>query len=110
MSSKRFSNLSGFLLVFSQSSSQGNATFSDTGGYYKFPNGLIMQWGTVQYRGGYDQHSYPIPFPHKAVSITGALSNGGSNGANWSVGLVNNEKYYVFTDESNQLSWIAIGY
>lgn len=94
----------------SQSSNQGDSVFSDTEGYYRFPNGLIIQWGTVKYRGGYDQHSYPIPFPHKAVSITGALSNGGSRGANWSVGLVNNEKYYVFTDESNQLSWIAIGY
>ena len=80
-------------------------------GYVKFANGLILQWGTTKYGGkGHEQHNYPIAFPNAVFSITGALSDGGSGGANWSVGLVNNTTYYIFTDESSLLSWMAVGY
>ncbi|WP_445555201.1 gp53-like domain-containing protein [Mitsuokella multacida] len=72
---------------------------------------LSLQWGTTKYGGkGHEQHNYPIAFPNAVFSITGALSDGGSGGANWSVGLVNNTTYYIFTDESSLLSWMAVGY
>lgn len=59
-------------------STQGNdnptpSLFSDEGGYYKFPNGLIMQWG---YRENvlfdeehYEVITFPIRFNHKCLAV-----------------------------------------
>ena len=54
--------------------------FSDQGGYYKFPNGLIMQWGHQTpyhdlYEGGREWNvKFPIPFPHKCFMVNTALT------------------------------------
>lgn len=51
--------------------------FNDKGGYYKFPNGLIMQWGNINgidildLNGKTPPHiTFPIPFPTKVLNIT----------------------------------------
>ena len=56
--------------------SQGNAespnpnTFDDKGGYYKFPNGLIMQWGRFGEKANMlTKVYYTIPFPHKTLMV-----------------------------------------
>ena len=47
--------------------------FSDEGGYYIFPNGLIMQWGKVSNVLFDESHlekvQFPILFPHKVLSV-----------------------------------------
>ena len=51
--------------------------FSDQGGYYKFPNGLIMQWGHIDGIYVYDLNgktpphiTFPIAFPTKTLNVT----------------------------------------
>lgn len=67
------SHMSGLLACLSSQSggkSPKPDTFSDNGGYYVFPNGLIMQWGKGS---GFPNLLYkiyfPIPFPHKVMSV-----------------------------------------
>lgn len=48
--------------------------FSDQGGYYIFPNGLILQWGqNIAFSDGFGRRIKTIlfnkTFPHKALSI-----------------------------------------
>jgi len=72
-----------FSHVNSQSFSQGDddnlspELFSDEGGYYKFPNGLILQWGTVD-NVIFDERDikyvyFPISFSHKCVNVQATL-------------------------------------
>ena len=53
--------------------------FSDNGGYYKFPNGLIIQWGQVTSlisEFGVGTHiSYPTNFPNKVLSVQATLED-----------------------------------
>ncbi|WP_303813989.1 hypothetical protein [Selenomonas ruminantium] len=46
--------------------------FSDEGGYYIFPNGLIIQWGTSSlYRADVLQTiTFPISFPNAVLSVS----------------------------------------
>lgn len=46
--------------------------FSDNGGYYKFPNGLIIQWGASSlYRADVLQTiTFPISFPNAVLSVS----------------------------------------
>ena len=58
----------------SQDNSPSPSMFSDQGGYYKFPNGLIMQWGvgnwiTAVMNQSSETYNFPIPFPHKCLSV-----------------------------------------
>ena len=60
-------------------------TFSDNGGYYKFSNGLIMQWGhtPLSYTQG-TTVTFPIPFPHKCLSATASIYAADSSAHNGS--------------------------
>ena len=110
-------------------------TFSDKGGYYKFPNGLIMQWGKIdeitpngdngKQGPSKNKYNFPIPFPHSCLSISisdslekfpsRVLSNSG-------VGVYSYDRtgfipfldvYYTSpTEKMSKLGchWIAIGY
>ena len=54
-------------MVFSQNSLSGQTpnVFNARGGYYKFPNGLIMQWGIIPATQATGYHgNFPIKFPH----------------------------------------------
>ena len=63
----------------SNSQSDGTNKFKDfdwSGGYYIFPNGLIMQWGFVAdpFAGKrnnmcWNTIKFPIPFPHTVFSM-----------------------------------------
>ena len=53
--------------------------FSDQGGYYIFPNGLILQWGqNVAFSDGFGRRIKTIlfnkAFPHKALSINTTIA------------------------------------
>ena len=109
--------------------------FGDNGGYYKFPNGLIMQWGiSSTYKPLEIQNIvFPTPFPHKVLSVSftqslevlmnGLLSNieyanGNNDYGTWL--LLKSRtgfSYYsesVGPDNSSQsflkIHWFAIGY
>ena len=62
--------------------------FSDQGGYYKFPNGLIMQWGFISIENtSTTSVNFPIKFPNKVlqvlVSPVGPLGANHSDGTQW---------------------------
>ena len=100
-------------------SSQGNNaspspnTFTDKGGYYQFPNGLIIQWGKNEHE-GWSTVIFPKSFPNKCLSFN-ASSNVPDDVVpgdyRWApkLGTITNSyaHYYV-----NGLSsyWMAIGY
>ena len=54
--------------------------FSDQGGYYKFDNGLIMQWGhqptfhDLWTDGREYPINFPIPFPNKCFMVDTAIT------------------------------------
>ena len=107
--------------------------FSDQGGYYVFPNGLIMQWGIIKQidtneNGGSQGPSnkiyyYPIPFPHACLSLSISdsvekfnyfyLTNKGTG-----IYSYDNRGFIPFVDMYEQDSdhsiigchWFAIGY
>ena len=106
----------------SDSSNQDPGLFSDNGGYYKFPNGLIMQWGNVYNLPYHDTNIktyFPISFPHKCFSISSSRTYDirGHAENQWSViKSYDNQGFYIYADcDSDFLgkinsSWIAIGY
>ena len=103
--------------------------FSDKGGYYKFPNGLILQWGISD-----DINlSFPISFPHRCFSMTatreyhtGSIGYGESWRESESAGIVDVKTYNQFgavmtggTSDSEggaffgnpgKYHWLVIGY
>lgn len=104
-------------------SSQGNdnpspALFSDSGGYYKFPNGLIMQWGIYDPFGDnvsdsyrtLDRVTFPISFPHKVFYVQSIpqLNVDKDTSHPWLVPL--NITNSGFSIRKGRSSWIALGY
>lgn len=95
--------------------------FSDKGGYYVFPNGLIFQWGYVLshnwapgYGGAFVE--FPISFPHKTLSVTVTSIRGacGMDGFNY-VHDVTNKSFYGIFEQGPWEGWangywFAIGY
>jgi hypothetical protein len=87
--------------------------FKDTTGYYQLPNGLIIQWGTV-----FDVTSigtqvvFPISFPLlNPPPVTIGLNDSRANET--SVAYLtgsNRANFYVKTNVTLNVSWIAIGY
>lgn len=74
-------------LVFSQGAGSSNSTFTDQGGYYIFPNGLIMQWGSVPVDDTktviYEECNkytitFPVKFPNKLLSLNVSLEMHGA--------------------------------
>ena len=44
--------------------------FTDEGGYYKFPNGLVMQWGKIKRDDSTGHINFSIKFPHKLLYVS----------------------------------------
>lgn len=103
--------------------SQGNdnpspALFSDSGGYYKFPNGLIMQWGIYDPFGDnvsdsyrtLDRVTFPISFPHTVFYVQSIpqLNVDKDTSHPWLVPL--NITNSGFSIRKGRSSWIALGY
>ena len=94
--------------------------FSGNGGYIKFPNGFIAQWGeTPVYKDigkyTYMHNRFNIPFPNKAMALAGAPSvhgiiQGGMNEFNWLLSIVDNESFVCYHDGYCGFTWIAFGY
>ena len=108
-------------------SSQGSdnpspALFSDKGGYYKFDNGLILQWGYIGNLSSdkFYQISFPISFSHKTLSVTcTSKSDKISENSPGSpiVSSVTKDYFYMNTDSlmgsygnNQEAYWMAIGY
>lgn len=109
-------------------SSQGDTNnpepglFSDKGGYYKFSNGLILQWGYIGNLSSdkFYQISFPISFSHKTLSVTcTSKSDKISENSPGSpiVSSVTKDYFYMNTDSlmgsygnNQEAYWMAIGY
>ena len=101
------------------SSNQPPSLFSDDGGYYIFPNGLILQWGrTPVTKDALSPKSFfPIPFPNKCLSLTGMIYAPGEADLDHSRGDDNiyaiDNTSFVFAhghDLSGVFWWMAVGY
>ena len=97
-----------------------NGINKNTNGYTKLPNGVILQWGSVEARSpGVDYRvNYPIRFPNKciAVSIENIMNVNSdkrefSRFCTWNTSMAD---HFAFRGEgfTNWVypSWIAIGY
>lgn len=113
---KTFSNIT-------QSTALTNLGFAGqsltTNGYYKLPNGLIIQWGIfTTSSGGYANITFPTAFTNALLSITGNINS--NSASNWGVNFTVASKTTttipcaIVTPAgaygANQISWIAIGY
>lgn len=110
-------------MVFSQGTDSPNPdSFSDQGGYYIFPNGLMFQWGiTAPYDADlFEKIYFPIPFPHKCLHISISTSTNRSvSGAYGDATFTNdytNQYFILNTDpqygrgNKDSSYWFAIGY
>jgi len=95
---------------FSDNSINGN-------GYYKLPNGLIIQWGVHYFTEGVVDNMlyYTKPFPNYCLNITGSVRGTEGNwGARCNLHVADNEKarLVVFDNVAgtqNGVYWFAIG-
>ena len=98
-----------------------NQTLGTTG-YQKFPGGLIMQWGLVNFPNppaGFQTYTYPIAFPNAVFSVsTGSLYDIVTPGSNFQIDMCVREASktqfnFDVADEENgnyNIQYIAIGY
>lgn len=111
------------LLASQDNNSPDPGTFTDKGGYYKFPNGLIFQWGRFGEKANMlTKVYYNIPFPHKTLAIELTSNNDyiysshTSNSSPLAGTDTTNEYFTVNTDtfpEPDRIDyfyWFAIGY
>lgn len=79
-----------------------------TGGYQKFSNGLILQWGYLMNNA--NTYSFPLAWPNGALSVMVSTlrTNSGSRGYNH-VGNISKTNYYALIDANNGYMF-AIGY
>lgn len=111
----------------SQGAGSGNSpnpeSFSDQGGYYIFPNGLIMQWGKSR---GYADRLYkvyfPLEFPHKVMNVVLTSQNNdltisSMDNSSPLVGKDLTTSYFVantdglpYVNRQDDFFWFAIGY
>lgn len=60
-----------------------NTAGNSTTGYYKFPNGLIMQWGSIlNVTSGNQSQNFPTTFPNNCFNVQLTASND-SSGTKW---------------------------
>jgi hypothetical protein len=86
-----------------------------TNGYYKFPNGLIIQWGFKQNTadsGNPTTVYFPIAFPHNVLNIS--LTKGSSAAfsilpSQWYISNKTSSSFTTFTS-TKYMYWLAIGY
>lgn len=77
-------------------------------GYYKLPNGLILQWGEDETSG---TKFFPIVFPNAALSASIAPTMIG--GVNWygqNFSIKSSSQYIVTLVNCSKINWFAIGY
>lgn len=100
-------------------SSMGFAGTTTLGsGYYKLPDGLIIQWGTVVCYASWNTYNYPITFPNAALIIVGggssdAAFSGSSAQGITSVKLNNTSSFsgrFGAGGQYGEVNYIAIGY
>ena len=94
--------------------------FNDEGSYYRFPNGLIFQWGHIykhDWSEGYSGSpvTFPIPFPNKclSVTVTSVRDCRGDCGYNHINSLTNTSFKAIVEQNPDGWSngyWFAIGY
>jgi hypothetical protein len=96
------------------------AHVGDMNGYYKFPSGLIVQWGLVG--GGDSLITFPVAFPNAvhAVVATPVGTLAGDQSVNVTIDLIANHQFWTrpryansggFVGVAAQNSrWLAIGY
>ena len=99
----------------SNTSEQDPDIFDPKGGYYKFPNGLIMQWGntTASRRvDGSEKTLFPIPFPHSVLSMAIMEYRGGGriSGDFYYVTSFDRNGFYNALDSGESRYYIALGY
>lgn len=97
------------------SSGNGLATYSKgTNGYYKFANGLIIQWGTSPSgTGSSPTITMPTSFTSTSSYSVVTTANGTSAGANWycQAHITAANKFTINKDGDNRsVYWHAIGY
>lgn len=107
------------LLSSSQSGIDDSPTpdkFTDEGGYYKFPNGLVMQWGKIKRDNSRGHINFSIKFPHKLLYVStqsSAISIHAVANAIYNRTLTGFD-YVVDTTsgggDPNGTGWFAIGY
>lgn len=112
--------------LFAQGENTPIEQFTDEGGYYKFPNGMIMQWGKIKDVYVYDLNgkkgpigTFPIPFAHKCLNVTLSLyapAEVDSGISNVYSHNITNNNFEVITDGYSHglthatINWLAIGY
>ena len=94
------------LLLVSQGDSPTPDTFSDEGGYYKFPNGLIFQFGSFANKPNPFTGNFPIVFPHSCISLNVTTSRDDG----YPVAFSYNKSSYIIGLAGGTGSWFAIGY
>ncbi len=86
--------------------------------YYKLPDGLIIQWGTVVCYSGWNTYNYPITFPNAALIIVGGGSSDASFSGTSAQGItsikLNNASSFNGRfgagSQYGEVNYIAIGY
>lgn len=88
-------------------------------GYCKFPDGLIIQWGSVSGMGDHTQKTVTLPTPFSTTNYgvsgaTNAVQYAGDKQWCWFVSSQNTANFVIeskFENRANQVIWwIAIGY
>lgn len=113
------SRVTGYVSSASQSGIDDSPTpdkFTDEGGYYKFPNGLVMQWGKIKRDNSIGHINFSIKFPHKLLYVStqsSAISIHAVANAIYNRTLTGFD-YVVDTTsgggDPNGTGWFAIGY
>ena len=90
--------------------------FNNSSSYYKMPNGLIMQWGTITIGKARTKYSFPIAFSNTNYALTCSEYSANEpttyNNA-CKVGKVSSTRFVVDNQSNNNsftISWMAIGY
>jgi hypothetical protein len=77
-------------------------------GYVVFPNGLVMEWGSLTSGSSPDSVTFPLAFPTAAFSIQ-AMSN--NNDTNIGVSALSTTAFTIETNHSGRtLYWFAVGH
>lgn len=96
----------------------GLATFNKaTNGYYKFNNGLIIQWGLLASNGRNVTLTFPQPFTGAnsyGLSITQCKTSSSTEFNNFYLWRVprttTGATLYIADSTAHMFSWLAIGY
>lgn len=82
-------------------------------GYYKFPNGLIIQWGYVSATGSTSSQTitFPIAFPNACLNVITQIDYSSSNGfAAAYICVLSKSTTNFIANYTLSRYWLAIGY